>query len=73
MAHISIPKYVPLHTYFDEEALTALQQVGWLIHSEESELRSSLEEALTVEQRKALRELAVIAQEALTLLEGRKG
>jgi len=67
MAHVSIPKYIPLHQYFDEEALTALHQVGWLIES--SELKEALELELTIEQRRALRELAVLAQEALERLE----
>jgi len=72
MPHVNLPKYIPLHMYLDEEALTALHQVGWLVHDEQSELKPKLEYELTIEQRKALKELAVLAQEALDKLKERE-
>ena len=72
MAHVNIPKYIPLHQYCDEEALNALLQFGWLVHDPQSDLKERLELELTIEQRKAIKEIAVVAQEALDRLEEQK-
>lgn len=71
--HVNLPGFVPLHKYLSPAALEALNGVCWLAISEKSDLSEAIQDRLAPEGRdqyvEALREVTVLAQEALKKIE----
>jgi len=67
--HVKLPGWVPIHKYMSKAMLGGIKTLAWLATDKESELAEAIQDYFPDEHRvlfvEALREIGVLAQEAL--------